>query len=262
MLIKNLIDFGLSEKEAKVYVALLELEAATANEVAKKTEINRSSTYVVLESLKKQGFVNISVDKTIKQYVATPPEALLHLAKKRAEKQEGIKTMMESIMPDLKALHKDTKHKPKVMVYEGVDSMKTLYYKETSKVKSGEEFMRSYEDLSVIEEMLPGYVEIDCIERKNKSVKLYAINPNTKANRDTIDNNIDTQYQDINLLIPEKLFRASGHPVDFAVYGDEVTFYSLKESFGIVIKHQEIADTLKSIFDLAWKEAERIGLKK
>ncbi len=70
MLIKDLIEFGLSEKEAKIYIALLELEIATVNEIAKKAGVNRSSTYVTLDGLISKGFVSISDDKNIRHYCA------------------------------------------------------------------------------------------------------------------------------------------------------------------------------------------------
>ena len=60
LIAKQLINFGFSEKEAKIYLALLELEAATVFETAKLSGVNRSSAYVVLEALKKKGFVGIS----------------------------------------------------------------------------------------------------------------------------------------------------------------------------------------------------------
>jgi len=259
ILIKKLTDFGLNEKEAKVYVALLELEVATVNEIAKKSEINRSSTYVVLDSLKKQGFVNMSGDKIVKQYIATQPEIILDFAKKRADRQEDLKKMIEGIMPDLKALHKGTKHKPKVMVYEGYDSVKILYYKELS-LKLNDNW-RSYEDPGEVDKYLPGFIEKDCIERKKSRISLYAINPDTKKNRELMGKYQSMQPQDENILIPTSKFKFPKQPIDFSIYGDEVTFSSLQESFAIVIKQQEIADTLKNIFDLAWKEAKRLGKK-
>ena len=74
ILLKQLVNFGLSEKEAKIYLALLELEMATVFEVAKQSGINRSSAYVVLEGLKKKGLVGISDDKKVRRYIAASPE--------------------------------------------------------------------------------------------------------------------------------------------------------------------------------------------
>jgi len=71
--------------------------------------------------------------------------------------------------------------------------------------------------------------------------------------------NKSMDLKDENLLISTNKFKFPNQPIDFAVYGDEVTFSSLKGSFAIVIKQQEIADTLKNIFDLAWEEARRLN---
>ena len=92
-----------------MYLALLELEVATVNETAKTANINRSSTYVVLESLKKKGLVSTLEDKRIQRYVATPPEMLLQEAKDKAQKAEEIKNKISDIIPELKALYKGTK---------------------------------------------------------------------------------------------------------------------------------------------------------
>jgi len=261
MLTKNLIDFGLSEKEAKVYVTALELETATANEIAKKSGVNRSSTYVVIESLKKQGLISVTEGEIVKQYSATPPEVLLNLAKKRAEKHEGIKKMIEGIVPHLEALHKDTRHRPKVFVYEGEDQIKEAYFDELTLLKPSDDFYRAFEDPGEMDKYLHGYIEKDFVERKTKGIKLRGINPNTKETRFIVEKYKNMQTLNENLLIPVNKFRFPEKPIDFAVYGDEVTFSSLSQSFSIVIKHQEIADTLKNIFDLAWSEAKRLDQK-
>src|SRR5581483_2129774 len=91
VLAKQLIEFGLSQKEAKVYLALLELEVGSVSEVAKSANINRSSTYVVLSSLKKKGLISTSEDKKIQMFVATPPEMLLLEAQEKAKQAESIK---------------------------------------------------------------------------------------------------------------------------------------------------------------------------
>jgi len=60
MLLKDLTSLGLSDKEAKTYLTLLELEVASVAEITKASGLNRSSTYVTLEMLKKRGLVNIN----------------------------------------------------------------------------------------------------------------------------------------------------------------------------------------------------------
>ena len=122
-LIKNLIDFGLGEKEAKIYLALLELEIGTIGEASEIAGVNRSSAYVTIETLKEKGLVSVSYDKKIQQYVATSPEALLQSAERLSKRQEDLKNKIAEILPQLKTLNKNTKQRPRVMVFEGKQSL-------------------------------------------------------------------------------------------------------------------------------------------
>src|SRR3989338_3643963 len=54
---------GLSENEARVYLALLELGSATAQEISRKSGIKRATPYVQLEALAELGLVT-SFEKT------------------------------------------------------------------------------------------------------------------------------------------------------------------------------------------------------
>lgn len=73
---KFLEELGLSDKESKVYLALLEVETDSVIDLAKKTDINRTTIYPVLESLSKKGLISeVKVDKKIR-YAAESPERL------------------------------------------------------------------------------------------------------------------------------------------------------------------------------------------
>src|SRR5258708_129170 len=92
LLIKQLIEFGLGEKEARVYLALIELEVAAVSEIGETGNINRSSTYVVLDSLKKKGMVSTTGDKKVQRYFAISPDILLRESEDKAIKAENIKS--------------------------------------------------------------------------------------------------------------------------------------------------------------------------
>ena len=62
MLKEQLEKIGLAEKEAKVFLASLELGSSAAQKIAKKAEINRATTYVIIEKLMKKGLMS-SVEK-------------------------------------------------------------------------------------------------------------------------------------------------------------------------------------------------------
>ena len=56
--LQTLQQIGLSEKEARVYIAALSLGPATADQLAKQTGINRSTTYVHIKSLMAMGLMS------------------------------------------------------------------------------------------------------------------------------------------------------------------------------------------------------------
>ena len=77
-MIEQLQKLGLSQKEASVYIATLELgEASPVSTIAKKAEVNRTTTYDILETLVQKGIVITSTHKKYKFYRAQPPEKLI-----------------------------------------------------------------------------------------------------------------------------------------------------------------------------------------
>lgn len=72
----------LDEKEAKVYLASLELGYATAQKIAKKAGLSRPTAYRTLESLQQKGMVR----KMKQDFIADSPDEILGIL--RAEKRK------------------------------------------------------------------------------------------------------------------------------------------------------------------------------
>jgi len=250
-LIKTLEDAGLSEKEAQIYIALSEIGLATVFEIAKHAGLNRSSTYVVLESLKKKGLVGTSPDKPVTQYFASSPDSLLHSASTRAKREEDVKNNLEKILPELKALHKDTRHRPKVRVYEGKDGLLEAFH-ETFIEKTPLEF-RTYADPVKMFKSIPRFLE-ENEQRASRGIKMYAINP---ASKEVLEfgGKYPPPKGDEFVVIPEEKFKFSAN---IAVRGNKVAFISMKGDFAVVIENKELAESFTSSFDLAWVEAKRL----
>jgi sugar-specific transcriptional regulator TrmB len=253
LLLKQLIDFGLSEKEGKIYLTLLELEAATVFEVAKQSGVNRSSAYVVLEALKKKGLVGISDDKKVSRYIAASPEALLYTAKSATKKQKDIKTGIESVLPELKALHKGTRGKPIVKIFEGQIGL--INALEDSLI-SKEKFLRAVSSLEKVSKLLPpdyffGYIS----RRTEKGIKMHGIHPANDIARKLVKASL--HKLDTPLLIPEKKYTT---PADLAIYDNKIGYLSSENGgFAVIIESKEMAEVMKSVFDLAWEEAKRLN---
>jgi len=249
VIIKQLIEFGLSDKEARIYLALLELEVATVTEIAKNTNIKRSSTYVVLDSLKEKGLVSMSEDKKVQNYIAISPDMLLLEAQNRAKKAKNIKEEINNIIPELKALHKDTKQRPKVKVFEGKQGLISSF---EDTLNNKEKVMRVSSSVEKIAKTLPNYFP-DYIQRRIKmGIKMYGIHPDDEAVRSIIK--MIPKF-DEPVLIPSKKYKFSA---DMAIYDQKIAYISTEKEMAIIIESKEIADVMKGIFDLAFEEAKRM----
>jgi sugar-specific transcriptional regulator TrmB len=83
MLTDTLQQYGFSEREAKVYLAALELGVAPASSIARRVGENRVTTYSVLKVLKKRGMIVETQKRNTTRYAAESPEILLsHLEQK------------------------------------------------------------------------------------------------------------------------------------------------------------------------------------
>ena len=84
-LAKQLEQLGLTEKEAKIYVALLEVGEATAQQLATKSGINRATTYVTLENLLKRGLASNITKKKKTYFIIESPQQILDFLDKEKE---------------------------------------------------------------------------------------------------------------------------------------------------------------------------------
>src|SRR4051812_8491190 len=75
-LIKTLTDFGLSDKEALVYLTSLELGSSSVLKISKLSGLKRPTVYLIVDSLITKGLMSIEVKGFKKQYVAESPDRL------------------------------------------------------------------------------------------------------------------------------------------------------------------------------------------
>jgi sugar-specific transcriptional regulator TrmB len=85
-LVKELLPFGLTGNEAKVYLALLQLERANARAAARLSGIPRQEIYRVLPRLERLGMVEVIIGKPTKFLAIKPNEVLSELVERQKEK--------------------------------------------------------------------------------------------------------------------------------------------------------------------------------
>ncbi len=104
--------FDLNLYEVKIWTALLSRGVSTAGELSDISNVPRSRSYDILESLEKKGFIVRKVGKPIK-YIAVSPEEVVERVKKNFQKDAN-KAMQKldelkdtEVLDELKDLHSD-----------------------------------------------------------------------------------------------------------------------------------------------------------
>ena len=119
MEIKDALEvLGLNDKQAAVYVALLQLGKSSAYGVATKSGLKKPTTYVVLDELVKKGLVH-KIPRAKKQhFAARPPEEVFAVAEERLE-------TAKSILPELTALAGTRGAQVRARYFEGAKQVRT-----------------------------------------------------------------------------------------------------------------------------------------
>lgn len=108
--------YGLDDKEASVYLALLELGPSNVHKIAFKTGIKRTTIYLVAEDLMHKNLITEYKDRHGIHYSAEPPDKLLDLL---IAKENRIR----NLLPELKAIANKELTKPKVSLLEGKEGI-------------------------------------------------------------------------------------------------------------------------------------------
>ncbi len=231
-------EYGLGEKEIKVYLELLPLGTVTIHEIVKRLGFPRSTTYHTLEYLISKGIVAKIVKKHVTYYTATEPEKLRdQLIEKRK--------LIESILPELKELKSITKNPSSVEIYEGFKGIHTILA-DLVRVKQQVYYFGGYKKSLSVLKHLPDYVRRSRIDKKIHAKMVY----------DPIDEPIlhTKEYQEVSEL--RFLNSMKDFPAMIFIYGDKVSMFTHKtDLIGIIITNKDLAETMKTIFFMFWNQA-------
>jgi DNA-binding MarR family transcriptional regulator len=245
-LIEPLKNLGLTEKEAKVYLALLQLGTATPYRIAKKSGLKRPTAYVIAEELVEKGLIVHVPGEEPKQYIARSPESVL-------EAQEAKLLKAKSILPELKSLQKNVSEKVSVLYFEGVEGLRQAYQYRLKELHGRQVagFFASAEDASP-EVNQVFYEYNDYRERHNIHVRgLTVDSPMLKSYSEWL---LPKEARSIFKFLPENLY---GAKVSIESCGDAFVRIMLFESVQtLVIESPKLATALREVFEIAWKGLE------
>lgn len=241
---ERLVDIGISEKEAAVYLALLHSGAATADQTAKRAGLNRSTTYVQIERLMEVGLVTTFKQGKKTFFAAESPNNLERLIDMKVQKLEQDKANIAAFIPELEKLYSASGNRPIVRLYEGKEgivSLRNLILESKQKdiyvVTDIERFQKMYTTKE-----LAAYSK-ERARRKLRTHVLYCAEDATAS---------------LTAVPPQKLKRISHRDFPFEsdvyVFDDYVAFASYGTyAHGVLMQGAHLAATMRSLIQMVWE---------
>jgi len=248
----NFKQFGLSAKEADVYLALLELGHSSVMQIAKKAGINRTTGYDILDALINKRLVSQSKKGHKTMFIAEEPENLIKFLEIQQSKWNQRVEKAKNALPQIKLIYNPVGIKPKVKYYEGIDGLKTIY--EDSLSAKG--MIKSLTSTEKLKETLGGYAEEYFQKRAKNKIYIRAIVPTDDYG--IYLKKVQNKYLREIKLVPKDKFSMS---LEIYIYNNKVAFNSFKERFAVMIESKDIAEAISKLYELAWESARKYDQK-
>lgn len=236
---------NLSPQESKLYLAALEYSPATATVLAQKANIERTASYPHLEELVRMGLLTVQPGKNRKLYIAENPQKLILILDRKKE-------ALSEALPDLMSIFNVKGVKPKIRYYEGQDGMRTIMMNSVGPGVREKLHLNPVMNVLEIfgEQFTRHYIET----RTARKVRV-----KTLRYKEKIEGPWEVVSDDPSLLREVRYL-----PDDFLldnliiIYNNTVAIVSsAQENYGLEIESKELADTMKSFFNLAWQTAKK-----
>lgn len=234
---------GLSDKEATLYLAGLQLGPASIQDLASESGLKRTTIYEIIKSLQEKKLVNQSQNNKKKVFIMEEPENVGLFLKQR-------ESIFKQILPELESLQNQNAKKPAVRVYEGKLGLEKIY---DDMIKKPGEILALAAPKDLISKGMLEFLREDWEPRRIAGgVKLRRVNINL-----TGDHRKDYKI----FPKPKEHEEVRYLPVDdypftvgIYIYRQKVAFvsYHQDEMFGIVLRSPTVSFTLRSTFEHFW----------
>lgn len=241
-LIAHLQELGLNEKQARLYIALVELGKGTAYAIAKRAGVKRSITYVILEELRLKGLALKVPHRKNQVFMARDPAELFALQEERLQ-------YAKRALPELLALRREPQNGTRMYLFETEsDLSRAIAYKESdlaekeilafyAKSESGK-IPRLYHEHN--ERLAAQKTRVRSLVPKHHSLKTFE--------------KYDNLPERTTISLPESEF---GAKASIEIADSFVRIYLHRDRKVLIIENRDLSDTMRQIFEMVWKAKRR-----
>jgi HTH-type transcriptional regulator, sugar sensing transcriptional regulator len=237
---------GFSNKEAKIYLASLELGTASAQDVAAQANLKRTTGYAVLNFLVNRGVMGKTKVRGKTRFVPEPPERLATLIKE-------LDQAVHQTLPELNAIYSKKDTKPKITFYEGEHAVQKIY-DDTLAEKPTE--ILEYNTNAYFEgkaDVDPNYIQ------KRVALDIHARRIAGKGSKWDIKHRyLDAKELAQTAIVPKETFDPK---IEMNIYNNKVAFLNYAENMSVIIESKPIADAMRQAYELSWLGAKSVEVK-
>jgi len=247
---------GFSEKEAKIYLFLVENNGASVHEITSHTQLHRTTIYTVLLSLSIKGIITEIKKGKKKFFVPEHPQVLERVAGYKIQiAQNGLEAVQKAI-PKLSQLFTAFQDKSQVTFYEGIEGVKNVFMRHVAEENKNSE-LRAFVDLKQLDTFMPQKFFREYIKNKERlNITARAIAPTSQKDFNFLLKThlgvnekylVQVKYGDKNM------FNFNGEILLFGK--NKISFLSLLEEkpTAILVQDQGIYNMLSAIFEMTWQ---------
>ena len=233
-------EYGLSDNEIKIYLANLTVGNAKANEIAKKANLLRTTTYEVLKSLTSRGLASFVIKSGVKYFEATHPNKLINILEER-------KNRIKLILPELEIIRKSIREKPQVHLYEGKAGLKTILDDIINSKPKEILQLNSAKIFQTLQFYFPHWIK----RRVKHKIKTRILQQKVKIT-EKYRRSDKTELREIKFL--PKNFKIN--TANF-IYKNKIAILTMKkeEVIGIIIENRDTVETQISLFEALWQSS-------
>ncbi len=245
MILNQLIELGLTNGEARVYLALIKLGQSTVGPIVKHSKVAYSNIYEILSRLIEKGFVTYIIKSKVKYFQATKLSSLEDYLSKKEQEIFLQRRSLKETMLKLEEIQQ-TKTDSEAEVFIGLKGLRSAYEKLFSnKTKKHENlFFYIYQE-----------------EFKEKSDTFYLNLQNTLTRYIPTRGIVNKEYKNSEFIKNIKFnIRFVDFPIpgNIDIYQDKVLIISWKSPImGVFIQSEQISENLKNYFEGIWKVSKK-----
>ena len=232
-----LLDFGLSDSEADVYLSLFRIGGSTASVLAKEAGLKRTTVYPILKSLAQKGCALVYFKKNQHFYYAQKPDRIANLFEKKLE-------LFKSIVPFFESLEKKKIQTEGLQFIETREELRQFYMDILKSHQSQRVIGNAHTWQSIDPEFFEEYRKLRA-KHKVKTFLLLSAD-SKKTNPDNKNLLRESRY-----LSEKHLFKST-----INIFRDKIIIISPESSsLAVIIAIPAMVDVFKSIFEILWEGA-------